>query len=49
MPCDLVFEFYGKDLSMGKGQGLMGMADMVSAYAKQRLKARNQQVPAEKC
>ena len=49
MPCDLVFDFYGKDLSMGKGQGLMGMADMVTAYAKQRLKARNQPGPAVAC
>lgn len=48
-PCDVVFTFFGKDLSMGKGQGLMGMADVVSTYARQRLKARNAAVPAAKC
>lgn len=40
VPGELVFKFYGKDLSMGKGQGLMGMTDMVVASAKQQLRAR---------
>ena len=31
---------YGKDLSMGKGQGLMAMADLVSYEAKRRLRER---------
>lgn len=44
-PCDVVFTFFGKDLSMGKGQGLMAMGDAVSAYARQRLRARNAAVP----
>lgn len=40
VPCEVVFTVFGKDVSMGKGMGLMGMTDMVTAYAKQRLKAR---------
>jgi len=39
-PCDIVFTVFGKDLSMGKGMGLMGITDMVTAYARQRLKAQ---------
>ena len=40
MPGDVVFAIYGKDLSMGKGQGLMAMADVVTHEAKRRLSAR---------
>ncbi len=40
VPCEVVFTVFGKDVSMGKGMGLMGMTDMVTAYARQRLKAR---------
>lgn len=40
VPCDVVFQIYGKDLSMGKGQGLMAMADLVSYEAKKRLRER---------
>ena len=36
---EAVFTFYGKDLSMGKGQGLMGMTDMVTLAAKRKLGA----------
>src|SRR5258708_11972 len=36
---EAVFTFYGKDLSMGKGQGLMGMTDMVTLAAKRKLTA----------
>ena len=31
---DIVLKLFGKDLSMGKGQGLMGMVSMVQAAAK---------------
>ena len=31
---DIVLEIFGKDISMGKGQGLMGMVSMVQAEAK---------------
>lgn len=37
---DAIFTIYGKDLSMGKGQGLMGMLAHVTHAAKQRLDAR---------
>jgi cysteine desulfuration protein SufE len=35
---DIVYQIFGKDVSMGKGQGLMGMVSMVQAAAKQHLK-----------
>jgi cysteine desulfuration protein SufE len=38
--CDVVFDLYGNDISMGKGQGLMGMTDMVCAFARQKLQER---------
>jgi len=38
-PCDIVFTVFGKEVSMGKGMGLMGITDMITAMAKQRLKA----------
>lgn len=38
---DVIFEIYGKDLSMGKGQGLMGMLDHVTSHARRRLSQRN--------
>ncbi|GAB1421993.1 hypothetical protein MASR2M15_21990 [Anaerolineales bacterium] len=34
---ELIFELFGKNISMGKGQGLMGMVDMVTFEAKKRL------------
>lgn len=37
---EVVLAIYGKDLSMGKGQGLMGMLSHVTHAAKQRLAAR---------
>jgi cysteine desulfuration protein SufE len=40
VPCDSVFTVFGKDVSMGKGMGLMGITDMVTTFARQRLKAR---------
>lgn len=40
VPADVVFQVFGKDLSMGKGQGLMGIVDMVTHAAKQRLARR---------
>lgn len=33
---DVVFKFFGKNISMGKGQGLMGIVNMVAAAARQR-------------
>ncbi len=34
---DLVLKVFGSDLSMGKGQGLMGMVSMVQSLAKRHL------------
>ncbi|MCA9912278.1 MAG: SufE family protein, partial [Anaerolineae bacterium] len=34
---DIVFELFGKNISMGKGQGLVGIVNMVAAAARQRL------------
>lgn len=34
----IVFQLFGKDISMGKGQGLMGIVNMVVYEAKKRLK-----------
>jgi cysteine desulfuration protein SufE len=34
---DIVFKIFGKDLSMGKGEGLMGIVNMVQYAAKRRL------------
>lgn len=32
---DVVFALFGKEISMGKGQGLMGMVDLVRAQTRQ--------------
>ncbi len=34
---DIVFNFFGKDVSMGKGQGLMSIVSLVAYEAKRRL------------
>jgi cysteine desulfuration protein SufE len=34
---EVVFDLFGKNISMGKGQGLMGIVNMVAAAARQRL------------
>ena len=34
---DIVFDLFGSELSMGKGQGLTSMVAMVKAYAKEHL------------
>jgi cysteine desulfuration protein SufE len=36
---DIVFDFFGKDISMGKGQGLMGIVNRIVYEAKRRLKS----------
>lgn len=35
---DIVFNLFGREVSMGKGQGLMGIVNMVQFEAKKRLK-----------
>ena len=37
---DAIFKIFGKDLSMGKGQGLVGMFDLVQHEVKKRLAGR---------
>ncbi len=37
---EAVMTVFGREISMGKGQGLMGITDMVTYAAKQRLAAR---------
>lgn len=34
LPSELVFDLFGKEVSMGKGAGLMGILNMVQSYAK---------------
>jgi cysteine desulfuration protein SufE len=40
VPTDIIFDIYGKELSMGKGQGLMGMLDHVTSAARRVLHDR---------
>lgn len=37
VPQDVIFRIFGRDLSMGKGQGLVGMLEMVQYEARRRL------------
>jgi sulfur transfer protein SufE len=37
VPTDIVFKLFGREISMGKGQGLMGIVAMVQNEAKKRL------------
>ena len=40
VPQDVIFRIFGRELSMGKGQGLIGMLDVVQHLARQRLHTR---------
>lgn len=40
VPQDVVFELFGRELSMGKGQGLIGMLDVVQHLARRELARR---------
>jgi cysteine desulfuration protein SufE len=37
VPTDIVFTLFGREVSMGKGQGLMGIVAMIQNEAKKRL------------
>jgi cysteine desulfuration protein SufE len=37
VPQDVIFRIFGRDLSMGKGQGLIGMLELVQYEARRRL------------
>ncbi len=43
VPQDLVFQVFGRDLSMGKGPGLLGMLEVVQHEARRRLDARRRE------
>lgn len=43
VPQDIVFQVFGRDLSMGKGQGLLGMLEVVQHEARRRLDARRRE------
>lgn len=40
VPGDVVYDVFGRELSMGKGQGLLGMLELVQFEVNQRLRAR---------
>jgi cysteine desulfuration protein SufE len=40
VPQDVVFAIFGRDVSMGKGQGLIGMLELVQFEARRRREAR---------
>jgi cysteine desulfuration protein SufE len=40
VPGDTLYRLFGRDLSMGKGQGLLGMLELVHYEARRRLDAR---------
>jgi hypothetical protein len=37
VPADVVYRIFGRELSMGKSLGLMGMVNMVRTAARQQL------------
>lgn len=37
VPADIVFKIFGREIAMGKGQGLMGIVSMVSHAARQKI------------
>ena len=37
LPQDIVFDIFGREISMGKGQGLIGMVSLVASSAKRAL------------
>ncbi len=41
VPEDIVIKMFGKRISMGKGEGLMGMVSLLKYYAKQAIKEQN--------
>lgn len=45
VPCEIVLKIFGKDISMGKGQGLMGMVTMVQHAANQVAKGKPNPLP----
>jgi sulfur transfer protein SufE len=40
VPQETIFKIFGRDISMGKGQGLVGMLEVVQHEARRRLQRR---------
>ena len=45
VPHDTIFRVFGRDVSMGKGQGLIGMLEVVQHEARRRLQQRAGKAP----
>ena len=45
VPQDLVYRVFGRELSMGKSMGLMGMVAMVASMARQKLAGHDRTLP----
>ena len=43
VPQDVIFRIFGRDVSMGKGQGMVGMLECVQHEARQRLDQRRRE------
>jgi hypothetical protein len=43
VPQDVLYRIFGRDLSMGKGQGLLGMLELVQHDARRVLDQRRRQ------
>src|SRR5262249_60434942 len=41
VPQDTIFRIFGRDISMGKGQGLVGMLEVVQHEVRRRLRHRD--------
>jgi len=39
VPADIIYRIFGRELSMGKSLGLMGIVNMVKAAARQQLQS----------
>jgi cysteine desulfuration protein SufE len=40
VPADVVYRVFGREMSMGKSMGLMGMVSMIASLARRRLAAQ---------
>ena len=47
VPQETIFRIFGRDISMGKGQGLIGMLELVHHEARKRLAARTPGAPRQ--
>ena len=47
VPADVVYRIFGRELSMGKSLGLMGMVNMVRVAARQHCKLQSSKLKGE--